>query len=151
MVNQILKRITEGAPEERAQAALELAELATNDENLQHFTPEIMNSICSLLVLPIDNVTLVATQVVWTMTTFKEIASSMLHFNVVPKLLRIFNSMGMQPLSKAILATVQLNIVGALSRLISTMKDEHTNIYMPDVASVMSLASARNIDEVILP
>jgi hypothetical protein len=149
MVNHILKRVVEGTPEERAKAALELAELAMNDENLQHFTPEVMSSICSLVKLPIDDVSLVATQVVWTMTTFQEMAESMINFGVVPRLMMMFYSMGMLPLTEPIQVTLQLNIVGALSRLTSGMTLKHTSIFMADIASIMSVASARNIDEAL--
>lgn len=149
MMDHILKRVIEGTPEERVQAALELAELAMNSENLQHFTPEIMNSICSLVKLPIDDVSLVATQVVWTMTTFREIAEFMITSGVLPRLMGIFYSMGMMPLTEPIQATLQLNIVGALSRLTSMMSPKHSSNFMADIAAIMSVASTRNIDEAL--
>lgn len=130
-------------------AVFELAELALNDDNLQHFTPEVMKSICSLLVTPINDVSVVASRIVWTMTSFFEICESMIGFGVIPKLLAMMTSLGMQPLVEAQDCTCQFNIIGALTRLVGTIKPEDHEIYIPDIAVAMNIASSRKQDEAI--
>ncbi|GMI01967.1 hypothetical protein TrST_g6106 [Triparma strigata] len=143
----ILSRDT--SQSEKATAALQLAELAMSDENLQHFNDDILKAIIGLLNVPIDEVAEIMARTVWILSGLYEVAEVIIRLKVIPRLLKMFTFLGLQPLTTAREAKVQLSIVGALSRLIASVPAAQHSIYMPDIAAVMSVASARSQDEAL--
>ena len=149
MVHHLFQVILEGTLEEKAEAALQLAELAMNEDNLQHFNDNIVKSIVDLLTVPIDKVSLITARTVWILTGLYEIAQKMVELGVIPRLLRMFTTLGMQPLTTREEATSQLNIVGALSSLLTSIPMKKHSKYLPDIAAAMSVASCRHLEEAL--
>ncbi|GMH74688.1 hypothetical protein TL16_g06530 [Triparma laevis f. inornata] len=139
----------ECSAEEKANVALQLAELAMSDENLQHFNDDILKAIISLLNVPIDEVALITARTIWILAGLFEIGETIVRLGVIPRLLKMFTYLGTEELTLPRHAKVQLSIVGALSRLIGSIPEEQHEKYMPDIAAIMSVASARVQDEAL--
>lgn len=120
-----------------------------NDENLQHFNDDILKAIISLLNVPIDEVALITARTIWILAGLFEVGETIVRLGVIPRLLKMFTYLGTEELTLPRHAKVQLSIVGALSRLIGSIPEEQHEKYMPDIAAIMSVASARVQDEAL--